>query len=126
MLGVIAGILLGLGIIALASSASSGLNPFITQASNGPTSLPPNGTSGQYVITITTSRVPVLVTMTGTTSTASARAASVYSNFDNIARQPITLIGFVLLPVFAALLFGFVVYRISRVRNEREETPGAA
>ena len=48
------------------------------------------------------------------------------SQVNSIARQPITLTGFVLLPIFAALLFGFVLYRVSRVRSEREEPPEAA
>jgi hypothetical protein len=51
--------------------------------------------------------------------------ADVASHLDNIARQPITLTGFALLPVFAALLVGFALYRVYRVRNEREEPPEA-
>jgi heme/copper-type cytochrome/quinol oxidase subunit 2 len=51
--------------------------------------------------------------------------ADVASHLDNIARQPITLTGFALLPVFAALLVGFVLYRASRARNETEEPPEA-
>jgi hypothetical protein len=56
----------------------------------------------------------------------SAVQADVASRLDNIARQPITLTGFALLPVFAALLVGFAIYRVSRARNEREEPPEAA
>jgi hypothetical protein len=52
--------------------------------------------------------------------------ADVASHLDNIARQPFTLTAFALLPVFAALLVGFVLYRVSRARNEREEPPEAA
>ncbi len=52
--------------------------------------------------------------------------ADVASHLDNIARQPIILTGFAFLPVFAALLVGFVLYRVSRTRNEREEPPEAA
>jgi hypothetical protein len=52
--------------------------------------------------------------------------ANVASHLDDIARQPITLTGFALLPVFAALLAGFVLYRVSRARDEREEPPEAA
>ena len=56
----------------------------------------------------------------------SAVQANIASHLDNMARQPITLTGFALLPVFAALLVGFAFYRVSRVRNEREEPPEAA
>jgi len=52
--------------------------------------------------------------------------ADVASRLDNIPRQPITLPGFALLPVFAALLVGFVLYRVSRARNEKEEPVEAA
>jgi hypothetical protein len=38
----------------------------------------------------------------------------------SIASQPIDLTGFALLPILAAFLFGFAVYRVSRARNQEE------
>jgi len=57
---------------------------------------------------------------------ANAASADIASHLDNIARQPITLTGFALLPIFAALLVGFLLYRVSRARNQREEPPEVA
>ncbi len=144
-MGVVAGVLLGLGVVALASSAGSGLNPFMTQAATfGSTPLQTNGTSTQSVTTTNTSGGPVAATGSNTTfvtivgqisstgqegqnyfSGATVESAPL-SQVNGIARQPITLTGFVLLPIFAAFLFGFVLYRVSRVRSEREEPPEAA
>jgi hypothetical protein len=88
------------------------------------------------VTTTDTNGAPVYSIPSGTTSTTTASQSSStgqgsqnnvlafvatvpasFSHLDNIARQPITLTGFVLLPIFAALLFGFVLYRVSRMRN---------
>jgi hypothetical protein len=143
VLGVVAGVLLGLGVVAL---ASSGLNPFMMPAATfGPTSPQTNGASTQSATTTHTSGAPVHSIPSGTTSTITSSQSSSTgqgsqnislaflanvpadsSHLDNIARQPITLTGLVLLPIFAALLFGLVLYRVSRVHNERDEPPEAA
>ena len=143
VLGVVAGVLLGLGIVAL---ASSGVNPLMMPAATlGPTPLQTNGTSTQSVATTSTSGAPVYSIPSGSTSTTTVSQSSStgqgsqknalsfvanvptgFSHLNNIAKQPITLGGFVLLPIFAALLFGFVVYRVTRVRNEEEEPPETA
>ena len=141
VLGVVAGVLLGLGIVAL---ASSGISPYgMRAASPTPTLYTTNGTSTQSVTTTNTFGASVAprgsnttfgvdvgqISSTGqkgqTNLASSAGAAAPLSQVKSIARQPITLTGFVLLPIFAALLFGFVLYRVSRVRNEREEPPEA-
>ena len=140
--GVVAGVLLALGIVVL---ASSGLNQYgMHAASPAPIPFMTNASSIRSVTTTNSSGVPVKVPASnetfGTTvgqvsstgqkgqmrlSTPAVGAAPL-SQVSSIARQSITLTGFVLLPVFAALLFGFVVYRISRAGNEKDEDSEAA
>ena len=112
VLGVTAGVLLALGIVAL---AGSGLNP---HASNT------NGVPGLY---ISSGTIPSTATsQQGQGSIFSVNGlATPPSQTNSIAKQPATLTGFVLLPILAALLFGFVFYRVSRVRDEEEEPPEA-
>ncbi|MGD0478369.1 MAG: hypothetical protein ABSB29_09430 [Nitrososphaerales archaeon] len=122
VLGVLGGVLLALGVVAL---ACSGLNPYVMQAIS-PTSNPnqTTGTSTKSMTTTNTSGAPAMTSGSNTTNYspgyATGGAAPLYSHLDSFARQPITLTGFVLLPIFAALLFGFVLYRVSKVRNERK------
>jgi hypothetical protein len=143
VLGVVAGVLLGLGVVVL---ASSGVNPLMMPAATlGPTPFQTNGTSTESVATTSTSGAPVYSIPSGSASTTTVSQSSStgqgsqknalafvatvpagFSHLNNIARQPIALGGFVLLPIFAALLFGFVVYRVSRARNEEEEPPETA
>jgi hypothetical protein len=126
-LGVITGVLLGLGVVAL---ASSGINPYGTH-----TTMPQyrvlftNSTSTQSWNTANTfgssGAAPVANMTLGTIAGQPVNAAPL-SQVNSVVRQPITLTGFVLLPILAAFLFGFVLYRVSRARNEGEEPPEAA
>jgi hypothetical protein len=60
----------------------------------------------------------------GQNSTASVIFGSTdLAQVSNIAKQPATLTGFALLPVFAALVFGFALYRVYRGRDKEEESP---
>jgi hypothetical protein len=108
-----AGVLLALGVVAL---TGSGLNPHAMQATS-PTSNPnqTTGTSARSMTTTGTSGAPATASGSDTTNYSpgytTEGAASLYSHLNSLARQPITLTGFVLLPIFAALLFGFVLYR---------------
>jgi hypothetical protein len=112
-LGVMAGVLLALGVVAL---TGSGLNPHAMQATS-PTSNPnqTTGTSAKSMTTTGTSGAPATASGSDTTNYSpgytTEGAASLYSHLNSLARQPITLTGFVFLPIFAALLFGFVLYR---------------
>jgi hypothetical protein len=133
-----AGVLLGLGVVLAGSglSSSSGLyasftgNPVLTTSTSISVQYVKTNASGTWYI-------PSGVGKTNSNSTngqgewvlmppGNAVQADIASHLDNIARQPITLTGFALLPVFAALLVGFVLYRVYRVRNETEEPPQAA
>lgn len=107
---VVAGVLLGLGVVVL---ASSGIEPYGTHTT------PPqysvfftNSTSTQSGNTTNafgSSGATSVSNMTlGTMSYQSMNAAPP-SQVNSIARQPITLTGLVLFPIFAALLFGFVL-----------------
>jgi hypothetical protein len=124
VLGVMAGVLLAIGVVAL---ASSGLNMYVKQVTL-PKSSPgqPTGASTRSTTT-NTNGFPANISGSNTTDFSSNSGtrglAPFYSNLNSIAKQPVTLTGFVLLPVFAALLFGFVLYRVSKVRNEGEELP---
>ncbi|MGD0318556.1 MAG: hypothetical protein ABSB56_02520 [Nitrososphaerales archaeon] len=137
-LGVAAGVLLGLSLVLAGSGlgtyggpyASFAGNPVVTTSTS--TSVLSTKTNATGIWLFTTG-----ASITGSSSTneqgkwilapsPSAVQADVASRLDNIARQPITLTGFALLPVFAALLVGFAIYRVSRARNEREEPPEAA
>ena len=131
VLGVMAGVLLGLGVVVL---AGSGPNPYGMRAASSTPALPATSASSMQSATMTnTNGVPLrtlepntsFYTAAGQTS-SSAAATAPPSQVNSLARQPITLTGFVLLPVFAALLFGFVAYRASRRRNEEDEPPEAA
>jgi hypothetical protein len=134
-LGVIAGLLLGLGVVAL---TSSGINSYGTHATQPRAILfVTNGTRIQSTNATNTIGSSAAFSGSNTTFTViegqtsstgegpthlagiTAKAAPV-SQMNSIARQPITLTGVVLLPILAALLFGFVFYRVSRVRNEGE------
>ncbi|MGD0396160.1 MAG: hypothetical protein ABSB26_04535 [Nitrososphaerales archaeon] len=137
-LGVIAGVLLGLSLVLAGSGLGSYGGPYAAFTGN-PVLTTSTSTSVQYVKT-NASGVWYIPSEVGTASSNSTNdqgkwilmsgpnAVQTYvaSHLDNIARQPITLTGFALLPVFAALLVGFVLYRVSRARNEREEPPEAA
>lgn len=132
------GVLLGLSIVLAGSGlgsysglyASFTANPVLTTKTN---------TSVQYVKTNASGTwyIPYGISNTSSNSTkgqggwvlmsgTNAVQADVASHLDNIARQPITLTGLALLPVFAALLIGFVLYRVSRARTEIEDHPEAA
>jgi hypothetical protein len=127
-LGVMAGVLLALGVVAL---AGSGLNPYVMRATSPKSNLnQTTGASTKSMTTTNTSGAPANASGSNTTDHSSGSAtrgvAPLYSNLNSIARQPITLTGFALLPILAALLFGFVLYKVSRVRNEGQEPPEAA
>lgn len=122
-LGVMAGVLLGLGVVAL---AGSGLNLYTMQASSVRTSSNQTyGTSTQSVTTTNANGTQAAFSGTDTTPKSMAGAAPL-SQVKSIAGQPIALTGFVLLPIFAAFLFGFVLYRVSRMYDEGEERSEAA
>lgn len=135
-LGVMAGVLLGLGIVL----AGLGLGSYGGQyASFTGNPVLTTSTSVQYVKTNASGTwyIPSGVGTASSNSTndqgrwvlmysPNAVQADVASHLDNIARQPITLTGFALLPIFVALLVGFVLYRVSRARGEREEPPETA
>jgi hypothetical protein len=118
-LGVMAGLLLALGVVAL---AGSGLNQYVMQASSPKSSLNPTTvTSARSMTTASSSGDSGSKTTNSSPGYTTEGATPLFSHLDSFARQPVALTGFVLLPIFAALLFGFVLYRISRVRNEEEE-----
>jgi len=136
-LGVIMGVLLGIGVVAL---AGPGLNLSAAQFA-GPT-YPPNQTSIASGQTTTTSTVetpsPGSATSTSLTTThnpgtgpsaifnANGPAVAQAAQVDNIPKQSAGLTGLVFLPVFAALMFGFVLYRVSKRRNAEAESPELA
>lgn len=142
-LGVIAGVLLGLGVVAL---AGPGLSLYGAQSASAiPRSAQTTETSVQFVTTTNSSEAAVINSVPGTAySTAAAQNSSTPprgpaplftfsgagsvspSRVSSIARQAINLTGFALLPIFAAFLFGFVLYRVSKARNEKEELPEPA
>ena len=137
LLGVMAGVLLGLS-IALAGSGLSSHGGLYASFAGNPVLTTSTSTSVQYVKT-NASGTWYIPSGTGISSNLTndqsgwvlmsgpnAVQADVASHLDNIARQPITLTGFALLPVFTALLVGFVLYMVSRARNEREEPTEAA
>lgn len=112
-LGVMAGVLLALGVVAL---TGSGFNPYVSNTGEVPVSYIFSGT------------IPSTTTgQQGQGSIFSVNGlATPLSQVSSIAKQPATLTGFVLLPILAAFLFGFILYRASKVRNEEEEAPEAA
>jgi hypothetical protein len=127
-LGVMAGVLLALGVVSL---AGSGLNSYVMRATSPKSNLnQTTGTSTKSMTTTNTSGAPANASGSNTTDYSSGSAtrgvAPLYSNLNSIARQPITLTGFVLLPILAALLFGFALYEVSRVRSDGQEPPEAA
>ena len=133
VLGVLAGALLGLGVVL----AGSGIGPYSGLAASfnaSPDQATHLSTSVQYVTTTNASGVwyvPARGVTNGSTLTNgqggenynfAVNAANIpVSQLGNIARQPITLTGFALLPIFAALLFGFVLYWVPRARKATEE-----
>lgn len=135
-LGVMAGVLLGLGVVAL---AGPGLNLYGAQSASAiPRSAQTNETSVRSAVTTNSSEAGAAYS-TATVQNSSAPQgvltplftffgpASVSpSRVSSIARQPIDLTGLALLPILAAFLFGFVLYRVSRARNEEEELPEPA
>ncbi len=134
-LGVIVGVLLGLGVVVL---AGPGVGVFSAQYGQFAASSPQ---PGHGETTMTTSGTPVLVSGSNTTysvtttqsssTISSAQAAPsaflfgtpVEAQINSIARQPVTQTGVVFIPVLAAFLFGFVVYRVSGARKRKEEAP---
>jgi hypothetical protein len=132
-----AGVLLGLSIVIAGSGLGSYGGPYASFTGN-PVLTTTTSTSVQYVKTNASGiwYIPSGVSTTGSNPangqggwvlmpSTNAAQVDVASRLDNIARQPITLTGFALLPVFAALLVGFALYRVSRARKEREEPPEA-
>jgi hypothetical protein len=137
-LGVMAGVLLGLSLVLAGSGLGSYGGPYASFAGN---QVLTTSTSTSALYTKTNASGIWYFTSGASTASSnstnnqgkwilmpspSAAQANIASHLDNIARQPITFTGFALLPVFAALLVGFVLYRVSRARNEREEPPEAA
>jgi len=128
LLGVIAGVMLGLGVVALTGSS---LSPHIMQAASPMSTLDQStGTSAESMATTNTSGASASVSGSGTINYASSPptggVATLYSHLNVVARQPIALTGFVLLPIFAAFLLGFILYKAFGVRNERDESAEAA
>ena len=139
-MGVMTGVLLGLGVVAL---AGPGLSLYGAQGAPAiRSSAQTTETSVQFVTTTNSSEAAVINSVPGTAySTAAAQNSSAPpkgstplftfsgagsaspSRVSSIASQPINLTGFALIPIFAAFLFGFVVYRVSKARNEEEEPP---
>jgi len=136
-LGMVAGVLLGLGVVAL---AGPGLNMYGTQSSSAaPSHSSYTYTSLQSATATNTSGAQEPYSVLGTSSsTLSSQNTSnatevlnssfgfsagftTVSQVNSIVRPPINLTGYALLPVLAAFLFGFVLYRVSRTRNEEEE-----
>jgi len=134
VLGVMAGVLLGLGVITL---AGPGLSLYGAQSSSTSPSSPSAAyTSLQPATTTGTSGAQMPFSASGTISPTTTRQNSTnargvqnssmefgadlasISQVNSIARQPINFTGLALLPVLAAFLFGFVFYRVSRPRNE--------
>ncbi len=127
VLGIVAGVLFGLGVV-----VSSG---FVTFGTFGTLANPPGlqnlgtGAANDSVSTASTTSnesVPMRNNTTPETAANSAESFQFSSHLDSIARQPITLTAFVLLPVFAAFLFGLVLYGASRISREEEETQPAS
>jgi hypothetical protein len=145
-LGVMVGIMLGLGVVALAGSGlnlhamqTASAQPNFSQtngnstqsatimqtASAQPNFSQTNGSSTWFVTATNASQGSVALHGNGTTFGSMVGKAPL-SQVKSIAKQPIALTGFVLLPVFAAFLLGFVFYKVSRIRNEKEERPETA
>ena len=131
-LGVLAGVLLGLGVVALSATS---FVPF--GALHVPSTSNDLYTLRQASTTTGTNSVPAAGSASNSTKTATSETTSgsaqylqiesngpaggsspLYSRLDSIAQQPVTLTGFVLLPIFMAFLFGFVLYRASRGRGD--------
>jgi cobalamin biosynthesis Mg chelatase CobN len=137
-----AGVLLGLGVVALTGPGS---NLFGAQSPSA-TYNPPSRTDASLQTAATTSaggaQTPYSVygatssTTTGQNASNSAGAQNPSlgsradiaspSQVNSIASQPINLTGLALLPVLAAFLLGFVLYRVSRTRDEEEDLPEPA
>lgn len=138
-LGVMAGVLLGVSMF-LAGSGLGSYGGLYASFTGNPVVTTSTSTSGQYAVETNASGTWYIPSGTGTASSNSTKGqggwvlvpgtnavpADIASHLENIGRQPIALTGFALLPVFAALLVGFVLYRVSRARNVREEPPEAA
>jgi len=138
-LGLIAGVILGLGVIVL---ASPGINFNGTQFAGVSTPASQASILSTRTVTMTSAGLTVVLTVGETTSYSSASEYPItnggttanatfgvpvdYVEVNNIPKQPISVTGFVLIPVFAALLFGFVLYRISKTRNDRERPSESA
>jgi hypothetical protein len=135
VLGVITGVLLGLSMVLAGSGigsyggleASFTANRALTTGTSTSVQYVKTNASGTWYIpsgmgaasSNLTKDQGLWIFMYGTNTVG----ADVASHLDSIARQPITLTGLALLPVFAALLVGFAFYNTSRARKEREKPP---
>jgi hypothetical protein len=115
-LGLVVGVLLGLGVVAL---AGTGFSATLTPAAPSQTSFnQTNGTSTQIVTTASATGTPGEAFWTGT-SDSMAGVASV-SQVSSIPHQSIALTGIAFLPILGASVLGLVLYRLSRTREEEE------
>jgi hypothetical protein len=121
--GVIVGVLLGLGVVAF---AGSGLNPYAMQAASiHPSFSQTNGNSTLFVLATTTTEASVASSGTNTTLGRMVGAAPL-PQMDGVAIQSPAPAGFGFFPIFAAFLFGFVLYGVAKMRVEEEERPRGA
>ena len=132
-LGILAGLMLGLVVIGSAGFSSGPFGSFVSSPGLnqiGAGSITSTRTAGtdsstpsppyQYTNS-TASTVPGGSSETQTDKgVQSAGFSPLSSRLDSIARQPIATTGFVLLPIFAAFLFGLVLYGASKARNKGE------
>jgi hypothetical protein len=80
------------------------------------------GTGSTYTYSTTTGQSPNSGLEVRNLTTGFTFGPAALAQVNSIATQPVTLTGFALLPVFAALLFGFALYRLNKARNEDEES----
>ena len=123
VIGVLGGLLLALVIISASSSSNSAFlsasdyavqppprySTSTSQTTSSLTASPATGTSnaGNYTFQVSNNTYGIII-----------GASPVPSRVDSLSAQPVALTGIVLLPVLAAFLFGIVLYRTSRDKND--------
>lgn len=136
--GVLAGLLLGLGVIILSApslnlistqyttptlpaylSVNTTLVSTTSNTSGNSQSVGPSGT----ISSTTTSGNSNTGQQGKSLSPSATFGVANYAQVSGFVRQPVMQTGFVLLPVLAAFLFGFMLYRASKIRNKEIEPP---
>jgi len=134
VLGVLAGLLLGLGVVVLTgpglSLAGAGYVPNST--GTGPSSTPEQvvtitNTSGAYVYTVVLSSTNTATSgqaagQGGKSTPAPVERAAAYAQVSNLVKQPAIQTGYAILPVALALVIGGVLYKASRRQIDTDNT----